>query len=149
MANRQTYVAGALGVLIGMVVGANSAQRAETVSFSGSNPNTEAVQERTDPHRAAGILRQRSNETEARMTAPVTPSVTDSVARRREIRLGDLFYFSAPSWTVRGSEANQMPYVPECSGFSRYSKRYVHCLEAIFTGNEGYETNYYPTDYDN
>ena len=148
MANRQTYVAGALGVLIGMVVGANSAQRAESVSFSGSNPNTEAVQELNAEHRAAGILRQRSTETEARITDSVPPSVTSSVARRREMRLGDIFYFSAPSWTVRGMEAPAQPRVRECAGLS--SKRYIRCLEAIITGDGGnYETNYFETNYDN
>lgn len=141
MANRQTYVAGALGVLIGMVVGANSAQRAETVSLSGSDPNAEVTQELEAGHRSAGILRQRSTEAEARLTAPEGASVESAVARRREMRLGDIFYFSAPSWTVRGMEANQMPRVRECAGLS--SRRYVRCLEAIITGDENYETNYF------
>ena len=60
MANRQTYVIGALGVLVGMVVGASSAQNAELVSYSGHNINSDIVRNMPNLHRATGIFRSRS-----------------------------------------------------------------------------------------
>lgn len=153
MANRQTYVVGALGVLLGMVVGANSAQRAEIVSYAGHNPNSDIIQEMPQFRRAAGIWRQRSNEEAMdsvfstgnyRITAPRRSSIADGVERRLNERLGNSTVFSSAP-TVRGAEAQVRQLVPGCSQYTR--QRYSHCLEAYINGEE-YVPNYYPVDYE-
>ncbi|MAE68548.1 MAG: hypothetical protein QF793_01125 [Candidatus Peribacteraceae bacterium] len=155
MANRQTYVIGALGVLVGMVVGATSAQRADIVSYSGHNPNSETVRNMNSLHQSSGIFRVRSvrqnldirDGTPFRLTAPRRTNTTENVARRREIRLSQNggTHFAAPAWgTVRGAPAQRRQRVPGCSQYS--SQRYTHCLEAIING-EVYEPNYFPTNY--
>ncbi|PIR54460.1 hypothetical protein COU75_00760 [Candidatus Peregrinibacteria bacterium CG10_big_fil_rev_8_21_14_0_10_42_8] len=146
MANRQTYVVGALGVLLGMVIGANSAQRAEIVSFAGHNPNDAEIQEMYQLRRAAGIWRQRSDESGAyRVTEPRRSSIQDNVQDRLDQRLGDTTVFSsAPTETVRGGPAQIRQVIPSCSQYTR--QRYVQCLEAILNGDT-YQPNYYNTNY--
>lgn len=154
MANRQTYVVGALGVLLGMVVGANSAQRADIVSYAGHNPNDSAIQEMQQLRRAAGIWRQRSEEEALdsvystgnyRVTAPRRSPIQDNVQDRLDQRLGDTtFYNSAPARTVRGAPAQMRQLVPSCSQYTR--QRYAQCLEAVFNGDV-YQPNYYITEY--
>jgi hypothetical protein len=154
MANRQTYVVGALGVLLGMVVGANSAQRAEIVSYAGHNPNNEVIQNMPQLHRAAGIWRQRSEEEALnsiysggnyRITAPRRSSIEDNVQDRLDERLADTAIFnSAPVRTVRGARARVLQVVPGCSQYSR--SRYAQCLEAFINGDE-YQPNYFNTNY--
>lgn len=59
MANRQTFVVGALGVLVGMVVGVSSAYNAQTVAFQGYDPNVASDME---DYRDFGFqLRERSD----------------------------------------------------------------------------------------
>lgn len=156
MANRQTYAVGALGVLLGIVVGANSAQRAEMVSYSGINPNNAAIQEMPQLRRAAGIWRQRSDEGtidpaysngEYRITAPRRSTLEDNIQRRLNERLSDTAnYSSAPAEiTIRGA-AQAKQVVPECAGYS--SQRYVDCLEALINGDY-FSPNYYPIYYNN
>jgi|GEM_PF-1046375 len=155
MANRQTYAVGALGVLLGIVVGANSAQRAEMVSYSGTNPNNAAIQEMPQLHRATGIWRQRSDEGtidpaysngDFRTTAFRRSTLEDNRQRRLDERLSDTAdYGSAPEVTVRG-ETQAKQVVPECAGYS--SQRYVACLEALING-EFFSPNYYPIYYNN
>lgn len=154
MANRQTYVVGALGVLLGMVVGANSAQRADIVSYAGHNPNSQEIQEMQHLRRAAGIWRQRSDERAHdsvyssdtyRITAPRRSSIQDNVQDRLDQRLGDTAIFSsAPVRTVRGARAQAPQVVPGCAQYTR--SRYAQCLEAILNGDV-YQPNYYNTDY--
>lgn len=154
MANRQTYVVGALGVLLGMVVGANSAQRAQIVSYAGHNPNNEVIREMPQFRRAAGIWRQRSDEEAVntvfssgnyRITAPRRSSIEDNVARRLDRRIGGTTVFSAAP-TVRGAAAQVRQRVPGCSQYTR--QRYSHCLEAFING-EVYQPNYFPIEYSN
>ena len=155
MANRQTYVVGALGVLLGMVVGANSAQNAQIVSYAGHNPNDESIQEMQQLRRAAGIWRQRSDERTLdsayssdnyRITAPRRSSIEDNVQDRLHERLGDTVIFSsAPVRTVRGARARVLQVVPGCSQYSR--SRYSQCLEAFINGDE-YRPNYNTPDYE-
>ncbi len=141
MASRQTYVIGALGVLVGMVVGANSAQNAQTVSFSGANYR--AAQEQGMPHRAAGYLRRRSDEQPAtafdhvvdRVTAPRRTSLEDNVARRYELRLGNL-HNAAPVRTVRGRPIQNDLSEGNCQGQIVSGRRYINC-----TYFDGYELN--------
>ncbi|MCA9370503.1 MAG: hypothetical protein KC680_00915 [Candidatus Peregrinibacteria bacterium] len=153
MANRQTYVIGALGVLVGMVVGANSAQNATMVSFSGTDPNSEVIQNMPNLRRASGILRWRSDEnpggtvysrTVQRYTQPRRVLFGEGyIGTLRDNRVGDTRVFqSAP--TVRGGSAMQRQGVPECDEFS--GQRYTRCLEALING-EPYEANYFPTSY--
>lgn len=155
MANRQTYVIGALGVLVGMVVGASSAQNAELVSYSGHNINSDIVRNMPNLHRATGIFRSRSERQSLdirdgvnyRLTAPRRSSISDNVERRRNIReSNDIVHFAAPTTTgtVRGAAAQRRQRVPGCSQYTR--TRYTHCLEAYING-ENYEANYYLTDY--
>jgi hypothetical protein len=154
MANRQTYVIGALGVLLGMVVGANSAQNAQVVSYAGHNPNDEGIQEMQQLRRAAGIWRQRSEERVGdsvysngnyRITAPRRSSIQDNVQDRLDERLSDTVIFSsAPARTVRGARAQAVRVVPGCSQYTR--SRYAQCLEAFINGEE-YHPNYFETDY--
>ncbi len=144
MANRQTYVVGALGVLVGIVVGANSAQRAEVVSYAGHDPNNEVIQNMPQLNRAAQIWRQRSGTGLNYYTAPRRSSVEDNVARRLEQRLGDMnMYGSAP--TVLGEPAQARQVVPACAQYTR--QRYSRCLEAFIRGEE-FVPNYYPIEYD-
>jgi len=146
MANRQTYVVGALGVLLGMVVGANSAQNAQIVSYAGHNPNDEGIQEMQDFRRAAGYFRQRSDERYSRVTAPRRSSIQDNVQDRLDERLADTVIFSsAPVRTVRGARARVLQVVPGCSRYSR--SRYSQCLEAFINGDE-YRPNYNTPDYE-
>ncbi|MDA0375856.1 MAG: hypothetical protein O3A80_00910 [bacterium] len=154
MANRQTYVIGALGVLVGMVVGASSAQRADLVSFSGHNPNAESVRNMDNLRAAGGIFRSRSEEATLdarngfnfRLTAPRRSSINTNVDRRRVLRESqDIRHFAAPTTgTVRGAPAARRQHIPGCSQYS--GQRYTHCLEA-YINNEVYEANYFPTDY--
>lgn len=148
MASRQTYVIGALGVLVGMVV-ASSAQRAQTVSFAGHNPNSEIIQNMPQLRRAAGYWRQRSEEEAMgnvftgqyhRLTAPRRSSIEQNVAARRNLRESqNAVHYAAPdSGTVRGAPAVQRQRVPECAHLSR--QRYTRCLEAVITG-EPYTTS--------
>ena len=157
MANRQTYVVGALGILLGTVIGANSAQRAEIVSFAGTNPNSTVIREMPQLRRAAGIWRQRSEEEglnsvysrgNYRLTAPRRSSVRDNVERRLDRRLGETTVFSsAPARirTVRGTPASVRQVVPGCSKYTR--QRYSRCLEAYINGEE-FVPNYYPIEYE-
>lgn len=158
MANRQTYVIGALGVLVGMVVGASSAQRADLVSFSGHNPNAESVRNMDNLRVAGGIFRSRSEEATLdarngfnfRLTAPRRTDLASNVDRRREIRESqDIRLFAAPTpmGTVRGATAQRRQRVPECDMYS--SARYTHCLESIINGSddEVWQANYYPISY--
>lgn len=155
MANRQTYVIGALGVLVGMVVGANSAQRADLVSYAGHNPNSQVIQDMPNLRRASGIFRTRSEQetldvrsgVAARWTAPRRSSLGDNVDRRRGLRLSqDIVHFSAPNHagTVRGAPAQRRHRVPGCTQYS--GQRYTHCLESYLMGEE-YVPNYFPTNY--
>lgn len=157
MANRQTYVIGALGVLVGMVV-ASSAQRAQTVSFAGHNPNSEIIQNMPHLRRAAGYWRQRSDEWKGgnvfsgthfqRLTAPRRSSIEENVQNRLERRQGaNARHFAAPdARTVRGAPAVRRQRVPECAHLSR--QRYTRCLEAVITG-EPYNPTVWPIEYDN
>lgn len=155
MANRQTYVIGALGVLVGMVVGASSAQRADLVTYAGHNPNSESVRNMDTLRTAGGIFRSRSTESTLdarngfsfRLTAPRRSNIATNVNRRRALRESqDIRHFAAPTTTgtVRGAPAQRRQRVPGCSQYT--ATRYTHCLEAILNG-EAYEANYYPTDY--
>ncbi|MBT4120106.1 MAG: hypothetical protein HOG89_04150 [Candidatus Peribacter sp.] len=155
MANRQTYVIGALGVLVGMVVGASSAQNAELVSYSGHNINSDIVRNMPNLHRATGIFRSRSerdtldirNGVSFRLTAPRRSSIGQNVERRRNQRESDdIRHFAAPTTTgtVRGAPAQRRQRVPGCSNYT--GTRYTHCLEAYING-ENYEVNYFPTNY--
>jgi len=151
MANRQTYVIGALGVLVGMVVGASSAQRANLVSYAGHNPNAESVRNMDNLRAASGIFRTRSGETTSfRLTAPRRSGIESNVDRRRGIRESkDIRHFAAPTTTgtVRGAPATRRQRVPECDMYS--SARYTHCLESIINGSddEVWQANYYPISY--
>ena len=155
MANRQTYVIGALGVLVGMVV-ASSAQRAQTVSFAGHNPNSEVIRDMPHLRRAAGYWRQRSEEealgsvfggTYYRITAPRRSSIADNVENRLERRLGDATVFSAaPTQTVLGVPAILREAVEGCSMLTR--QRYSRCIKAAANG-EPYEPTYWPFEYNN
>lgn len=148
MANRQTYVVGALGLLMGMAVGASSGQSAELVSYSGTNPNSIDVRVMEQFHRAAGYLRfrngvspsSRTQDAETHITAPRTLSRTEAMARRiQNMRNSD------NTATIRGVPVQTTSPVPECAGYTR--ERYIRCLEAFING-EPYETNYFPTDYE-
>ena len=145
MANRQTYVIGALGVLVGMVVGANSAQRAETVALSAHNPNSDIVQQMPHLRRAAGIIRRRSDEGAVNVFSRITQS------RRSPFGEGYI-------GTIRDNRVHQMPMhgsapemsesprrvVPGCAQYTR--KRYVDCVWSLIHDEE-YEPNYFPTSY--
>lgn len=152
MASRQTYVVGALGVLVGMVVGAQSAQRAELVSFSGSDPNSEIIQSMPNLRRATRLIRPGAyqdnvyNTVNARY-APVRPaSIEDMVMQRRNVRLSgqDLMHSSAPTRTVRGAPA-QLPFWDSTCG-DLSTARGQACNYARQNGLP-YEQNYFPTSY--
>ena len=157
MANRKTYVVGALGVLVGMVV-ASSAQRAQTVSFSGHNPNSEVVRQMPHLRRASGVWRQRSEEEALgniftgghyRITSPRRSSLSDNIERRRNLRVSKSpsVHFAAPgNGTVRGAPALPRQVVPECAGLTR--QRYTRCLEAYISG-EPYHSSVWPIEYEN
>lgn len=139
MANRQTYIVGALGVLAGMVVGANSAQRADmTVSYSGYNTD---VAREMSVQRRGPILRSRSDENHRNYeVAPRAARFGEGVIGNiRDVRLGQTRMFgSAP--TLRGSSAPRHRMLIECYGLS--GKRYVNC-EAAELNDERYDVNYY------
>jgi hypothetical protein len=155
MANRQTYVIGALGVLVGMVVGANSAQRADLVSYAGHNPNSEVIRNMPNLHRAAGIFRSRSesdildirNGVNYHLTPGRRLNPGENAAHRRDIRLSKLdvgsprFHSSPFSWgTVRGVRAQRRQRIADCDRYTR--TRYTSCLESYIRGEE-YFPNYY------
>ena len=150
MANRQTYVAGALGVLVGMVIGVNSAHRAEMVAFSGHNPNAVVDLDLGQPHKDAGYWRQPREEEAARkavfahpvyrMTPPRRSDIRTNVARRTQQRINSR-KSAAPSWNLRGyPQQRRYSRVSACRGLS--GQRYTHCLEAYING-ENYEPNYF------
>ena len=134
MANRQTYVIGALGVLAGMVVGANSAQRADmTVSYLNPNTAQEGVVRRGD------ILRSRSaNDNVPYYVGPrLSPFGDNVIGNIRDERLSRL-YGSAPR--ALGVEVEEPVYL-RCYGLS--GKRQVRCERALFDGDAGYEMHYF------
>lgn len=153
MANRQTYVIGALGVLVGMAVGAQSAQRAELVSLSAHNPNSEIIQTMPNLRRATQIIRPGAYYQDAgyntvnRRMAPVRSSgLETNVAQRRNLRLSELgtIFSAAPVRTVRGAPA-QMPFWdPTCGDLS--TPRGQACNYARQYGIP-HEQNYFPTSY--
>lgn len=146
MASRQTYVIGALGVLVGMVV-ASSAHRAQMVSFAGHNPNSEQVRDELQTFRNTGIRRQRSHEEAMgnvftgqtyRTTPPRRPSLQENVARRARLRSNRTMYFGAPEGgTVRGREALEIEQIPECAG--KTGQRYTRCVD-WFSQRENWST---------
>lgn len=151
MANRQTLVVGALGVLVGMVVGANSAQHADVISYAGHNPNSEAIQNMPNLRRATEIIRPGAyyegvwSNVNVRTAAPRPATLEQNVEQRRMMRASELGHTSAPTRTVRGAPAQRTRYVHGCSQYT--GQRYTHCLEAYITGEE-YVPNYFPTDYE-
>lgn len=156
MANRQTtYVVGALGVLVGMVIGATSAQNAQIVSFSAPNPNSPLVRNARTWRRVGAIPRERSEEEALRTdiravrivrgTAPRRSSVSVNVARRLQRRLGDSTLFgSAPVRTVRGVPALTPFWDEECGSIT--TKRGQTCNYYRQQGFD-YIQNYYPITY--
>jgi|AP95_1055475.scaffolds.fasta_scaffold10604_3 hypothetical protein len=155
MANRQTYVIGALGVLVGMVVGASSAQRADLMSYAGHNPNSDIVRNMQNLHRAGGIFRSRSERETLDIRNGVSYHLTPgrkltpdkNAAHRRTIRLSQLnlgssrLHYAPTSWrTVRGAPALRRQRVGNCDMYTR--TRYTSCLESYIRG-EAYIPNYY------
>lgn len=132
MANRQTYVVGALGVLAGMVVGASSAQNALMVGFSGADPNREGQ----TVDRTSNILRTRSTMPAAYYVTPRTVPFTEGyIGRIRDNRLADYnMHGSAPVRTVRGAPVILLEDVYDCEGLS--GRRFLNCLD-----NASYESN--------
>ncbi|MBM3230925.1 hypothetical protein FJZ28_01205 [Candidatus Peregrinibacteria bacterium] len=147
MANRQLYVVGALGLLMGMVVGAGSGQSAQTVSQY--DPNSDAVQEMDSPYRADGYLRFRSTDGTVgdeggivtRSTPPRRLSRMEMAARR----LQNMHSAARTSGTVRGARTRTRNTVPECAGYTR--DRYTRCLESVINGEE-FVPNYFPIEYE-
>ena len=152
MANRQTYVIGALGVLVGMVVGASSAQRADMVSYSGHNPNSDIVRNMPNLRKAAGIFRSRSERQTLdvrdgvifRLTAPRRSSTEVNVANRRKYREGQrgitTHYSASDQGTVRGVPAQRRMRVRECDVYS--GTRYTRCVEA-YINDDIWQPNYF------
>ncbi len=162
MVNRQTYIVGAIGILVGLVIGANSSQNAQTVSFAGNNPNNPDIQNMQSVHTSPGYLRQRSTErglsstflnSPFRLTAPRQTSPEENAARLQAIRDSknidntDTMY-GAPTdgMTLRGAPVIVRQRVPECAQYT--GPRYTSCLEAYING-DNWVPNYYPIDYSN
>lgn len=135
MANRQTYVIGALGVLAGMVIGANSAQRADmTVSYL--NPNN--VQTGV-PRTVNAIPSLRSDEGITYRTPRRSPFGDNVIGNIRDERLSRLFG-SAP--LAKGVPVLD-PYIWICPGDSR-GPRYARCVDAYRNDKlDTYERTYY------
>lgn len=151
MANRQVYVVGALGVLVGMVVGVSSAQNAQTVSFAGHNPNdAQGFEHRTDRipsiRSATERLDVRNSQGIGQWRTPPRTSLSENTARRLEYRHGQqgTLFEAAPVQTVRGVPAQLRQRVGDCDRFS--SVRYTRCLQSALDG-ETYEANYFPIEY--
>lgn len=126
MANRQTYVVGALGVLLGMVVGVGSSQQAQTVSYSGHNPNNTVIQDMDHLRRASDYLRIRGEETH--YSAPRTTDLAERAEYRGRLRAED------ESITIRGLPISAWErMVGDCYGLSR--SRLTHCIVETLQGN--------------
>lgn len=136
MANRQLYVVGALGLLMGMVVGAGSGQSAQTVSQY--DPNSDAVTEMEDLHRADGYLRFRNTDgviSDDEVGGIVTRSTPPRRLSRLEMaarRLQNMHGSARDTVNVRGLRTRTDNTVPECAGYTR--NRYTRCLESLING---------------
>lgn len=133
MAKRQTYVIGALGLLMGMALGSHPALNAQADLYSSLDPNSEAVRDMPHLRRAAGIIRRRSDEntsaTVFRLTAPRRVPFTEGyISIVREERLGNTGMFgSAPTLSPRR-------VVPACAAYK--GEGYTSCLEQLIQSDE-------------
>lgn len=135
MANRQTYVVGALGVLLGMVVGANSAQRADTVAFSGASPNYSATQQYR-PTAVEYMRRSRSDLGE--YTVPSTDASFGEgvIGNVRANRVMESAHGAAPDIaTIRGMPV-RLRKVYICDEFGITTSRYANCVGAYLSDEE-------------
>lgn len=133
MGNRQTYVIGALGLLVGMAIGSHPALNTRANLYSRMDPNSEAVRDMPNFRRAAGIIRHRSDENNSstvyRLTAPRRVPFSEGYIRiMREQRINDSARFgAAPARSTRR-------VIPGCADYS--GDAYTECLEQLIQSDE-------------
>jgi len=130
MANRQTFVVGALGVLVGLAVGASATQNAQVVSFGGQNPNS--VLDTINPREANDGVYNNNRSNNYGIDIPYTRglSLQESVAARRAQRLH------------AAAESGQFA-LPGCEGLTR--TRMARCNVAVMEQG-AYQRNYYEAE---
>lgn len=133
MAKRQTYVIGAIGMMLGMVVGSHSTQTTQADLYSRMDPNSETVRTMPTFRRAAGIIRRRSDDSISgviyRLTEPRRAPFTEGYINTvREERINDLAsYGAAPTRSARR-------VVPGCANYR--GDGYTLCLEQMIQSDE-------------
>jgi len=123
---KQKYVVGALGVLVGVVVGASAAHNAQTVSFQGLDPNA-AVDQQDVRDTNAGIYRNNRINNYDREAAVQKVDLRHLSRARRANRL-------------RSAAPDHDNEFAECEGYTRV--RLTRCIWSVING-EPYEKTYY------